>query len=113
MNVAIHLTFLLTHLSQVIHFYDYLRGRGQPYMKLFDMMSGRVTPYSLGLNDEKMIKDILYKTRIAFLLNDLVRYSAVFVCLMVVGMAFILHFSSIEYLAIGLAHALNFGVCNL
>ena len=109
-NVTISLTFWITHISQVIHFYGYLRGRGEPYMKLFDMMSGRLASNSLGLNDEAIIKDILVKTKIAFFLSNLIQYSGTLITMVVPLMAFMLENTSLKYVAIGLVHAMGFGL---
>ena len=63
--------------SQIAHYYEYVCDRGQPYMNVFNMMSGQITPHSIGLNDEKIIKVILKRTRICFKLNDFARNSTI------------------------------------
>ena len=42
LNLGLSLCFCVAHLSQTYHIYQYLRSRGQSYLKLFDMMSGRI-----------------------------------------------------------------------
>ena len=70
MNLAIFFCLGMGQLSQIIHYYEYIRDRGQPYMNVFNMMSGQITPQSIGITDEKIIIDILRKTKISFKLID-------------------------------------------
>ena len=54
-NMTAGLIICLALLSLFLHYYEYLCGRGQPYMKVFLMMSGQITPNSIGIIDEKSI----------------------------------------------------------
>ena len=63
MNFTLLLGFIFSIVSQIIHFYEYHCCRGQPYMNVFNMMSGQITPHSIGLTDENTIKDILKKNK--------------------------------------------------
>ncbi len=49
LNVALILFTLLTLNSQLIHYYNYKNDIKQTYLKVFEMMSGLVSPKSIGL----------------------------------------------------------------
>ena len=99
------LFFCLSKLTQFLHFYEYLCGRGQPYMKVFLMMSGQITPQSIGLTDEKIIKDILRKTRFAFKCIYFIHYS-VFIMGFMISFTPLLIDSSIKTIIIAFLHSL-------
>ena len=76
MNMLLFFTTEMGHISLIIQYYEYIHRRGQPYMNVFYMMSGQITPHSIGLNNENKIKNILKKTRICFKLIKLFLFSA-------------------------------------
>ena len=51
--VVILITFMNIILES-IHYYNYRMGIEPTYLSVFEMMSGLVTPHSIGLNDEKV-----------------------------------------------------------
>ena len=57
-NMTISLFFSIAGFSLIIHYYNYLCGKGEPYMKVFHMMSGQITPHSILLNDKRKVKNI-------------------------------------------------------
>ena len=61
LNVTATLLFGMATLSHIIHYYNYLYNRGQPYMNVLFMISGETTSNSIGLTDEKIIRYILRK----------------------------------------------------
>ena len=71
LNMVLSLFFIIGNVSQIIHFYDYLCGRGQPYMNVFNMMSGKISPHSFGLSNPVIIRVLLTQTRRSFKINDL------------------------------------------
>ena len=75
MNMTVFFGLGMAYLSLVIQYYEYIGNRGQPYMNVFNMMSGQITPHSIGLNDENTINDILKKTKICFKLIDIFLFS--------------------------------------
>ena len=48
LNMSVVLIFSLGQLSLFLHYYEYLCDRGQPYMKVFLMMSGQITKIFCG-----------------------------------------------------------------
>ena len=45
--------------SQFVHFYDYITGVKPLYLSAFEMMSGLVSPISVGLNSHNDVKKLL------------------------------------------------------
>ena len=106
MNITVFFALVLGYLSLIIQYYEYFCGRGQPYMNVFNMISGQITPHSIGLNDENIIKDILKKTRICFKLIDLLRFSVPIVTLVISNSSFLIKGFSLNTICFGLIHSL-------
>ena len=75
LNMMLFFGLGVGYISLIIQYYEYIRRRGQPYMNVFNMMSGQITPHSIGLDNENTIKEILKKIKICFKLIDLNRKS--------------------------------------
>ena len=71
-------------------------------MNFFNMMSGQITPHSIGLTDETSIKVILKKTK------SLLRFSAPLCAFMVSILSFLLKDSSLETIILWVIHSLIF-----
>ena len=56
-----------------IHYYNYRMGIEPTYLSVFEMMSGLVTPHSIGLNDEKSVLKLLKTSRILFKITRFVQ----------------------------------------
>ena len=113
LNLTAALVYWMAVLSQIIHFYDYMCGRQQSYMKVFNMISGRITPQSIGLSDEKLIRDILKKARLTFKLNDFFRISISFISFFISFFSYITRLSVAEFILLGLPHTAFFGLGSL
>ena len=70
MNLTLMFGISIGFLSKISHYYEYVCCRGQPYMNIFNMMSGKITPHSIGLTNAKIIKAILKRIRICFKIYD-------------------------------------------
>ena len=79
-------------------------------MKVFFMMSGQMTPHSIGLTDEKSIKDILMKTRFAFKCSHLFRYSVFLMGFMATFASYLLLELSLKTVIIGCLHSIIFSL---
>ena len=75
-------------------------------MNVFNMISGQITPHSIGLNDENIIKDILKKTRIYFKFIDLFRFLALFGGFIISISSFLIKDFSLNTICFGLIHSL-------
>ena len=63
-SIAIILLSILAFGSQLIHYYNHRNGIKLTFLRVFQMMSGLVSPKSLGLTDNKEIGMLLRKTRV-------------------------------------------------
>ena len=70
-NVASGLIYLLTLTSQLIYFYNYMKGIRPTYLKVFEMMSGLVSPKSIGLINKEEIYKMLKIYKILFKICEL------------------------------------------
>ena len=116
MNMRVHLNMTaglviwMGVLSQVIHFYNYMIDRRPTYMRVFNMMSGQLTPHSIGLTDENTIKTLLHRSRLAFKGQDLMGRSMIFMAFTISFLSFAMKVSLFELLLIGLPHSLVFAL---
>ena len=53
-NISIH----------VIHAYNHIRGVDPSFLRVFQMMSGSLTPIEIGVTDERVIKELIRRTKI-------------------------------------------------
>ena len=58
-DLAIILILILTLSSQLIYYYNHRNGIKPTFLRVFQMMSGLVTPKSIGLFEEKDIKKLI------------------------------------------------------
>src|SRR6195952_137217 len=70
-NIAFILTSILGLTSQWIYYYNYRNGIKPTFLRVFQMMSGLVSPKSLGLTDEQQIRKLCDKTKT---LNSTVKF---------------------------------------
>jgi len=70
LNVIVFLFVVLALISQLIHYYNYKNDIKQTYLKVFEMMSGLVSPKSIGLTNKKEIYKLIKLSKILFLLSE-------------------------------------------
>ena len=69
MDIAVntHIAFILFtafNLSiHVIHAYNHIRGVDPSFLRVFQMMSGSLTPIEIGVTDERVIKGLIRRTK--------------------------------------------------
>jgi len=51
-NIACGLYTILALISQLIYYYNYKNGKNATYLEVFEMMSGLVSPKSIGLTNQ-------------------------------------------------------------
>ena len=66
LGVVIMLFSILSLISQLIYYNNYRNGINPTFLRVFQMMSGLVSPKSLGLTDQREIRKLLKTTRIGF-----------------------------------------------
>ena len=108
MNLTIFLALSIAIFSQIIHYFEFFNGRGQPYMKIFNMMSGQITPHSIGLIEEKTLKAILKRTRICFKIYDSSRVPNIIAAIVISFPSFLIKDISLKTILFGCIHSVNF-----
>jgi len=68
-NLIIILSTIFALISQLISYYNYKNGIKQTYLKVFDMMSGLISPKSIGLTNEEEIYKLIKESKILFSFN--------------------------------------------
>jgi hypothetical protein len=66
LNVAAFLSFLLTLIQQLIYYYNTKNNINPTYVKAYDMMSGLVSPKSIGLTNREEIYKLIKKSKLWF-----------------------------------------------
>jgi hypothetical protein len=111
LNVIVFLFTLLALISQLIHYYNYKNHIKQTYFKVFEMMSGLVSPKSIGLTNKKQIYELIKTSKILFLFSEL--NNKILVPLMALTFnlfAFIINRSIFETLVFGIPNSLLFAL---
>ena len=62
-DIIVITTAILTLSSQFIYYYNYLKGIKPTFLRVFQMMSGLVTPKGLGLTNQKEVLKLIERTR--------------------------------------------------
>ncbi len=65
-NAIIILSIILTLIYQLINFYNYKKGINPTYLKVFDMMSGLISPKSIGLTNKEEIYKFIRESKFLF-----------------------------------------------
>jgi hypothetical protein len=101
-NLAIIPNMSLALVSQLINFWNYFNDIKPSYMKPFEMMSGLVSPQSIGLTDREDIYRLIRRSRILFKICGPLSKSMFFAALLCPLILFGIHFSIYEFLGFGL-----------
>jgi len=105
-NVASVLFILLSLSSQLIYYYNYKNDIKPNYLKVFEMMSGLVSPKSIGLTNEadihKLIRIFKFLMGLRFYLPSFMASAAFLACIA----AFSHNFSTEIFLTIGIFHSI-------
>jgi hypothetical protein len=65
-NVILIFSIFSAPISQLISYYNYKNGIKQTYLKVIDMMSGLISPKSIGLTNKEEIYKLMKKSKILF-----------------------------------------------
>ena len=110
LNLTAALVFWMAILSQAIHFYNYLTDRRPTYMCVFNMMSGHITPQSIGLTDETIIRSLLKRSTLAFKAQDIMGRSMIIMAFFLSFFSYVFTVSPMAVLLIALPHSAIFGL---
>ena len=69
--IMMNLIWGLAIITQILHHYYHWRGRQPNYLGVFNMMSGMITPYSIGLTDEKTVRRLVRRTKIVVIMSKM------------------------------------------
>ena len=104
LNATAFLVFLVAVVSHTIHSVNYYMGKPERCMAVFNMMSGRISPATVGLTNPTTIKTILRKSRLAFKLNNFARFGMVFLAFFCSFLSFAFTVSWLELIFIGIVN---------
>jgi hypothetical protein len=65
-NIILIMATILALISQITNYYLYKSGIKQTYLKVFDMMSGLISPKSIGLTNKEEIYKLVKDSKILF-----------------------------------------------
>jgi hypothetical protein len=69
-NFAIILWGSLAFSSQILHYWKYYKNESPSYLKTLDMISGLVSPKSIGLINREDINELLKKSKLMFKISE-------------------------------------------
>jgi hypothetical protein len=103
-NVDIIITNSLALTSQLIFYYIYKNGIKQTHLKVFDMMSGLISPKSIGLTNKVEINKLIKESKILFSIcewNNKIITPMIFTLNL---LPFILNYSLLDLMIFGIPH---------
>jgi hypothetical protein len=77
-NAAVILFELLALFSQILHYWNYYKNESPSYLKPFEMISGLVSPKSIGIMNREDINELLKKSKLMFKVSKLLTYTQTF-----------------------------------
>jgi hypothetical protein len=91
MNSAIILWSLLALFSQLLHYWKYYKNESPSYLKPFEMISGLVSPKSIGLINREHINQLLKKSKLIFKVSKVLTFGTSFFGFCVIGITLIIN----------------------
>jgi hypothetical protein len=98
MNVTIIIWGLMALILQLVHYWKYYKNESPSYLKLFEMISGLISPKSIGLMNREDINQLLKKSKIVFKLKKLLIFITNFAVFCVSVIPLIINSSLLLYL---------------
>jgi hypothetical protein len=93
LNSALILWGFLTLFSQILHYWKYYKNESPSYLKSFEMISGLVSPKSIGLINRGDINQLLNKSKLIFKVSKFTRIGATFTAFCLSGITLIINSS--------------------
>jgi len=100
MKARLHITItqiiygLIALISQLLNYWYYKNNISPSYLKPFEMMSGLVSPQSIGLSNREDIEKLLKRSRFLFFISGILTKASPFVG---ISASFVLFFNSVEF----------------
>jgi len=112
-NIAATIYMLLSLSSQWIYYYIYKNGVKPNYLKVFEMMSGLVSPKSIGLTDKKQIYKLLKLSKYLFFICKPITQKLIPISILTTIMIiFFMKCSITETVIFGIPNSLLFTLCS-
>ena len=94
-NMILILCSMIALSSQMVYYYSHSIGVKPTFVRVFQLLSGSITPSRIGLNEAKQVKPLL---KIAKWLSSLQKNNAIFFLISVFFFVFGVHFYSLSFL---------------
>jgi len=108
-DIATSLTTFLSIISQILHYNNYRNGIKPSYLKPFEMMSGLVSPQSIGLTNREDVYKMIKMSKILFKTLKSLSIFAFFLGFMIAFWAFIQKTSTKQFLIFGIPYSIIWG----
>ncbi len=111
-NICIICFFLLCLISQLLYFYNYKNGIKPTYLKVFDMMSGLVSPKSIGLTNKQEIYGMIRTTKFLFRIFEWNNNKVIpIIALSLNFLPFAMNCSTLDTIVFGIPNSVLFAFC--
>ena len=111
-NISAILYMLLALSSQLIYYYNYKNDIKPNFLKIFEMISGFVSPKSIGLSNEKEILHLLKVSKFLFIITKFISQNVIPIAAFMINIIpILLQCSTSETLIFGLPNSLLFSLC--
>jgi hypothetical protein len=91
LNTSAVLFASLALISQLLHYWKYYKNESPSYLKQFQMISGLVSPKSIGLINREHINQLLNKPKLMFKVSKFLTFVAGFACFWLSGIPLIIN----------------------
>jgi hypothetical protein len=110
-NVAVLLSFLLALIQQFIYYYNSKNNINPTYPKVYDMMSGLVSPKSIGLTNGEEIYKLIKQSKVWFsYCRCNIQILVPICCLSLNLLPFVLNCSALDTIIFGIPHSLLYAI---
>jgi hypothetical protein len=100
--------FLLPLISQIIHYSNYKKGINASYLKPFEMISGLISPKSIGLTNEEEIHEFVKRSKFLFIFCKICSVMSGLIGLLMYIICYLLNCSLTQTIIFGTFHGLHF-----
>ena len=99
------------HISiYLIYWHNYRSGIEPTFLSVFEMMSGFVTPKSIGITDEMIVRQLLNKSKLLFKLNKVINNRTLYFVAILIIIPYLLLTPLKNTLSFGLPNGILFGL---
>ena len=110
LNMTVSLIVFISMLSQCLNYYNYKRGIKPNDLNVFRMLSGYISPNSIGIGDRLLVQRLLKTTKIVFKMANIGLNAMPVIVIAVFSLSFLTKVSPIEFWLIVIPHSLVYGI---